>query len=113
MVSGLTDVQQTDQGSRLSGRGQQSSRPTLKCCNFPLHSAQCWITQTGIKIAAGFEVKKISQILRRIVLVGCTLDNGYHSGGPVLRVVATLNTTGIYVKILHGRGICLKLRNYE
>ena len=103
MVTAGADVEQGIESSSLSGTGQHGSSATLQGANLSCDSIASRIGQTGIEIAFGLQVKKLTHIFRGSILKGCALIDGDLAGFAALGAVTSLDTKGFGTEFLiHG-----------
>ena len=100
MVARLADVEDGIEVGCLTRRGQHSGNTALHCADFCGNSIVGGVLQTGVEIALGFKVEKLSHIVAGVVFKGRALINGELSGFALLRSIAFVYASGFDFHII-------------
>ena len=96
MVAALTDIEESQKISCLTGRGKHGCRAALHGCDLGCHMVIGGVLESGIEISGSLQIKEFSHVLAGIIFEGRGLDDGDLPRLPVSRFV-----TGLYAFCTH------------
>ena len=113
MIPDPRNVENREEGGRLPGTGQHGGRAALQLADLGRNGVAGGILQTGIKIAAGLQIKQLAHIFAGSILKGRALNNGNLTGLAVPGGVAPLHAFCFDLKITHGKFSFLKRKRLK
>jgi hypothetical protein len=75
MIPRMANIQNGNQGSSLTGGGQQRSDAALQNRDFLFDGVNGGIADSGVKKAVRLQVENFAELLRAVVLKSCALNN--------------------------------------
>ena len=101
MVAAACDIKQRKEVCCLTGGCEHCGGAALQLRDLRRYIIAGGILKPGVKIAAGFQIKKLPHILRGRVLKGRALNDRDLPGLAVSRGIASLNTFGFNTLMRH------------
>ena len=102
MVATGSDIEYCVEVGSLTRGGQHSGRAAFQLRKLCSHIVVGRVLETGIEVAAGFQIEQLAHVLGGRVLESGGLDNGNLTGFAVSGGVAALNASGFNTVVAHG-----------